>query len=527
MKPNELNLNILLLDDQPEVKKTLGYTILDIGMSKTKTLDQPWRISLGNDEVNIFCDLIEDPDQAEAILRTSEDNEDLKNRDVILLDNDWHHRGRSEKFGLETLQKNRWRRGMGPFLAIFTAAASYEPEFVYEALSLGADALISKVEKTHLLNVLVAAVERKRTRTELEKMRKMGGLVGQADPGLISKSEAMKRTLQEAAFIAPWSREPVLLLGDIGTGKTRLARAIHDCSPRAKGPFVTLDPSQVAESLLQSELFGVERGAFTNALPRKGVLEIAEGGTLFVDELQNMPNEMQEALLTIIEGRPFRKVGDAKERNVDARFIFATNSNPQRLVDEGSLRKDFLSRISMHTVQLPNLNQRTDDIPQLAQEFVNEFYSDNLPGASRPQLTEGAIERLRRADWPYNIRSLRNTIRRTLTRIPDKQSIEADDLIVEEKEGPSSVSQEDVKQILEVAPRAGSQRAVFDCLLERMSESVPYDRLRSIIGEESPKDTAGNNLTTVVSRLRTRLQTRGFDIIQDSAGKGYRLVRVA
>jgi len=525
MAENKLSLNILLLDDDPEVQTTLGNTILDIGMSKSKVEEQPWRISLGQDEVDVFCKLIENPDEAENALRPIDDAKGLEDVDVILLDNDWHRRGRSARFGLETLKANGWRRGRGPFLAIFTAAATYEPEFVYQALSLGADALISKVEKTHLLNVLVAAVERKRNRIELQKLRKIAGLLPEYDPGLLSKSPVMNQALQDAAFVAIWSKEPVLILGEIGTGKTRLAKAIHKASPRAQGEFVSLDPRQVAESLIQSELFGVERGAFTNALPRKGMIETADHGTLFIDELQNMPKEMQQALLRVIEGLPFHKVGDTRERSVDVRFIFATNVDPKHLVKSESLRDDLLSRISMHIVRLPRLSDRSEDIPQLAEEFAREFYAENLPNSHPPEFSAAAIERLLHADWPYNVRSLRNTIRRTIVRVPGKQVIEAEDLIIEDGDESSPVTQDDVKQVLEVAPRAGSQRAVFDCLLEKMSESVPYESLRKSIGDESLGDSAGNNLTTIVSRLRTRLQSRGFDIVPDS--KGYKLVKVA
>jgi len=525
MEDKKIDLNILLLDDDSAVLDQLGIMILEIGMASSRKLDQPWRIKLGDQQVEVFCKFIGDPDDAQRVFNKGSRKQEFADVDVILLDNDWETKGRDRRFGLDILRSNEWRRGWGPFLALFTASRTYEPKFVYEALSLGADALINKEEKTHLLNVLVAAVERKQARIEFEKIQKLGGLLTEGDRGLISNSEAMKRTLQEAAFVAPWSKESVLLLGDIGTGKTRLSRAIHQCSPRAKGPFITLDPRQVAESLLQSELFGVERGAFTNALARKGVLEMADGGTLFIDELQNMPMEMQEALLNIIEGRPFRKVGDAREKKVDVRFIFASNADPEELVKQGSLRKDFLSRIATHTIKLPRLRDRGEDIPQLAKEFVNEFYSDNLPGSRPPDLSTTAIEALQHSDWPYNVRSLRNTMRRTLARMPAKDIVEREDLVLEEVDTPSPVNQDDVKQILEVAPRAGSQRVVLDCLLQRMSKPVPYEGLNELIGEASSKDKAGNNLSTVVSRLRTRLHTRGFDIVQDR--NGYMLVKVA
>jgi DNA-binding NtrC family response regulator len=291
---------------------------------------------------------------------------------------------------------------------------------------------------------------------------------------------------------------------------------------------MTLEPSQVSETLLQSELFGVERGAFTNALPRKGVLEMADGGTLFIDELQNMQEGMQQALLNVIDGQPFRKVGDAREKKVDIRFIFASNVDPKMLVNKEGLRGDFYSRIAMHILELPTLRDRLEDIEHLAQGFINEFYTDNLPGKTPPTLTEQAVAKLQQAEWPYNVRNLRNSIRRALIRVGDKPVLDAGDLAIEDKPIASPLERDDIRHILEVAPRAGSQRDVFKYLLEQMPEAVSYERLHHVIGEQiTPESSASNNLMTIISRLRGRLQARGFDIIQDAARKGYKLVKVA
>jgi DNA-binding NtrC family response regulator len=523
-----LDLRILLMDDDPLVFDALGHDILGLGLSKTKRREQPWTIQLGSEEVNVYCEPISDPTAAEQIFQAQPSGAPFKDIDIILLDNDWETAGRKDRFGLDLLKKSGWKRNRGPFVAVYTAAATFEPAFVYEALSVGADALIRKQEKIHLLNVLVAASEHKRARLEMESVRKQSGLLVEVDPGLASRSSAMKRTLEKAALLAPWSKEPVLIVGDIGTGKTRLAKAIHKCSPRASGPFVTLEPGDLSENLLQSELFGVERGAFTGAVARKGLLEEADGGTLFIDELQNMPIEMQVALRNTIEGRPYRRVGDTKEKKANIRFIFASNAHLDLLVQQGALKEDFYSRIQMHMLQMPSLQDRLEDIPQLAVEFASEFYTENLPGRTPPDFSDEALLRLKHADWPYNIRSLRNVIRRTLAHSPGAEHIRASDLIFEGSQEPQPFTQDDVSVVLELAPKAGSQRLVFERLLERLPAVVSYEELHDLIGTSAGSDAAAaGNLMTIMSRLRTRLQSRGFDIRQDSEKKGYVLVKVA
>ena len=192
---------------------------------------QPWTVKLGREEVDIHCKFINTSEEAENIFKSPNVDIYLGDFDIILLDNDWGEIGREITFGLDLLKYSQSRRSRGPFIAIFTAASSFNPQFVSDALSAGADALIDKRELTHLLNVLVAAMERKRSRMELEQVRKLAGILVESDPALVSRSPTMQKALQEAALLAPFRKEPILIVGEVGTGKTRIAKAIHGCSP--------------------------------------------------------------------------------------------------------------------------------------------------------------------------------------------------------------------------------------------------------------------------------------------------------
>jgi len=512
-------IDILLFDDDAipvclEIRQRLGAKPLS---------DSLWEVSIGYEQVLVNCTSISNPAEAEKEFLNA--GARLAAADVILLDNAWEHAQRPVDFGLKLLEQAKWYRGRGPLLAIYTVAPEREPDFIGRALRHGADALISKGEKIHLLNLLVAALDRKRRRFEEERLRKLAGVLGDADPELLSGSPVMQRMLQDAALIAPFRNETVVLLGEVGTGKSRVARVLHKSSTRALAEFVTLDPGHHSDTLFHAELFGAEKGAYTDARTRKGILESAEGGTVFVDELENMSHKMQESLLRVIEERVYFRTGDPRERKLDVRFFFATNRDPKELIRAGTLREDFFSRINENTLQIPPLRERLEDIPRLAELFVAEFYKENLPGATLPTVTADAIERLRQTSWSDNIRGLRNTIRRSLVRLPAGQDLHAGNLILSQQPDiVTALGVRDIGSLLGLAPRAGSQRAVFDRLVERIPDVVPYFELNRAL-ELPESDAASEPLMVAVSRLRSRLKQGGFDIRQDRAKKGYLLVR--
>ncbi len=205
----------------------------------------------------------------------------------------------------------------------------------------------------------------------------------------------------------------ILLLGESGSGKGLFAHYIHQTGNRAEAPFIDVDCSTIPETLLESELFGYEPGAFTDAKERKeGLIELANSGTLFLDEISGLPITLQGKLLKVIEEKSFRKLGGQKEIEVDTRVIVATNTNLKEAVAKGKFREDLYFRISTFIIELPPLRQRKEDIPALAKHFFNEIRNELHKDVD--DINTAALDALVRYNWPGNIRELRNTIERAI-----------------------------------------------------------------------------------------------------------------
>jgi transcriptional regulator with PAS, ATPase and Fis domain len=215
------------------------------------------------------------------------------------------------------------------------------------------------------------------------------------------------RVVEQAAPTAA----SVLIWGESGTGKELIAQTIHELSPRASFPFVAMNCAAIPETLLESEIFGHEKGAFTGAHDRRtGVFELAHRGTLFLDEIAEMQPATQVKLLRVLQERTFRRLGGRQEQSVDVRVIAATNVDPAEAVRKGKLREDLYYRLNVFAVELPPLRGRRDDIPLLVQTFLNEFNVRN--GKSVRAVDQEAMYILERYPWPGNIRELRNVIER-------------------------------------------------------------------------------------------------------------------
>jgi len=226
--------------------------------------------------------------------------------------------------------------------------------------------------------------------------------------GLVGRSAAFMAALSALQRVAQ-SQLPVLLLGESGTGKELFARAVHESSARAHGPFVVVDCSGLTETLFESELFGYERGAFTGAVARKqGLVETAHGGTLFLDEIGDVPLGMQVKLLRLIETGSYRRVGGIEARHADFRLVAATHKPLAQMVADGRFRQDLYYRISAYPIPLPALRERRDDIPLLVESFLQRAARDGRALSVTPQ----ALQRLQAHDWPGNIRELRNVLER-------------------------------------------------------------------------------------------------------------------
>ena len=230
--------------------------------------------------------------------------------------------------------------------------------------------------------------------------------------GIVGQSPAIRETLKQVKTVASTS-STVLLLGETGTGKELIARAIHDCGQRKEGPLVKFSCAAIPTGLLESELFGHERGAFTGAVAQKtGRLEIADHGTLFLDEVGDLPLELQPKLLRVMQEREFERLGSTRTTRVDVRFVAATHRDLESMVVQNQFRSDLFYRLNVFPINLPALRDRPDDIPLLARHFVQQFSQrmnktiETIPGE--------VMEALTRYTWPGNIRELQNLIERAM-----------------------------------------------------------------------------------------------------------------
>jgi two-component system response regulator AtoC len=242
---------------------------------------------------------------------------------------------------------------------------------------------------------------------------------------LISKSSTMQKVFDLAHTIAK-SNSNILILGESGTGKELLARAIHNESLRAAGSFIPVSCVALTETLLESELFGHEKGAFTDAIAqKKGKFELADGGTIFLDEIGDISPKLQLSLLRVLQEKEFTRVGGTKSITVDVRIIAATNRDLKKAVDEGKFRDDLYYRLNVIAIELPPLREHKEDIPLLAHHFIEKFNIEM--GGKIERIAEEALERLIEYDWPGNVRELENVIERVMV-ITKGTLIKAEDL---------------------------------------------------------------------------------------------------
>jgi len=292
-------------------------------------------------------------------------------------------------------------------IVVVTGNASVDS--AVEALRFGAMDYLTKPVDAGRLRAALANVARTRAlkheiatlRAALLEIGRFGTVVG--------SSSAMMSVYDLVTRAAP-TEVPVLIIGESGTGKEEVAKALHDLSHRRARPFVAVNSGAIAPGLIESELFGHERGSFTGAVKeRRGFFEQASGGTLFLDEVTEMPLEQQVNLLRVLETGRVRRVGSETTIPVDVRLIAATNRNPAQAVDEGVLRQDLYFRLNVFPILLPPLRERDEDVTLLANHFLADF---NKKEGTRKRFTPAALARLRTCAWPGNVRELRNVIQR-------------------------------------------------------------------------------------------------------------------
>ena len=313
--------------------------------------------------------------------------------------------------------------GLSSKVAVVVLTAMGSIQLAVEAMKLGAyDFLQKPVDATRLRTILANATRQRETAIELEVARRRlreTGVLG----AMVGSSKPMREIFGLIEQIAP-SNVSVLITGESGTGKELVARTLHDLSPRKSRPFVAVNCAAIPETLIESEIFGHEKGAFTGAAERRaGCFELASGGTLLLDEIGEMPSGTQAKLLRVLEERKLRRLGARTEQEVDVRVLAATNRDPSQTVVLGQLRPDLYYRLNVFNIHMPPLRKHIEDLPAMTEamlEQMNQKHGRKVSGVAASML-----ERLMAYDWPGNGRELRNTIERAVILCTDGAPLDA------------------------------------------------------------------------------------------------------
>jgi DNA-binding NtrC family response regulator len=303
-------------------------------------------------------------------------------------------------------------------VTIIVIAGHGSIEDAVQAIRLGASDFLTKPLNTAQLRLVIDRALRERTlQDELAQLR--AGLQKQFSfQNILSKNQRMHAIFELISTVAH-TNSTVLIEGETGTGKEQVARAIHATATERSGPFVAINCAALPETLLESELFGHEKGSFTSAVgQRKGRFEMAEGGTIFLDEIGDMPASMQAKLLRVLQERCFERVGGTETIRVDVRVITASNRSLRQLVKDGKFREDLYYRLNVIKIDLPPLRDRREDVPLLATHFTQKYAR---PGESPKQIAPDAMELLVSHSWPGNIRELENAMERACVTCRDQQ----------------------------------------------------------------------------------------------------------
>ena len=310
--------------------------------------------------------------------------------------------------GIELLRRLREKSANPPEVIMLTGQATVESAI--EAMKLGAYDYLTKPYRITELAILVdQASEKQKLKIDNQRLRAQIQRGKPVLPEIVAESPQMKEVLRLVQRVAN-SDTTVFITGESGTGKELIAQAIHRLSPRVEKSFIDLNCAALQDTLLESELFGHEAGAFSGARARKlGLFEMADDGTLFLDEVMEMPAQLQSKLLRALETRTFFRVGGVKKVSVNVRMVAATNRNPEEAIAEGIFRTDLLYRINSFQIHIPPLRHRREDIEPLARHLLHKIAGNNAP-----ELAPSAVEALVEFDWTGNVRQLRNCLERAV-----------------------------------------------------------------------------------------------------------------
>jgi len=395
--------------------------------------------------------------------------------------------------GLDFLERAHAAR---PGLPIVMMTAFGSVETAVEAMKKGAaDFVLKPFSLDHLTAVVGKALEFQALRDENRRLKDALGGRYQLH-NMIGSSKIMEEVFQMVLRAAP-TKATVLLEGESGVGKDMIARAIHYHSPRRDKPFVKINCTAIPENLMESELFGYEKGAFTGAsLAKPGKFEQADTGTVFLDEIGDVTPGVQVKLLRILQEREFERLGSNKTRHIDVRVIAATNVDLRKALEQGTFREDLFYRLNVLPIRIPSLRQRREDIPSLAVHFIRKHAAEL--GASELELTPDALEKLTAHSWPGNVRELENVMERSLV-LAGGERLHAADVRIDS------------------APRAKSAGGDPGFLpdgmtLDQYEESIIREAMRRAQGNKS---MAARLLGLTRNALRYRLGQMGMDAGSD------------
>src|ERR1039457_3470155 len=374
--------------------------------------------------------------------------------------------------GMDGMDLHARLHEIDPDLMVIIMTGYATVETAVQGLKKGAwDYIVKPVDPDELIHLVTKAIEHRGTRREVVRLREnMQEIFPKTE--LVGRSPAMKRVAELVEMVAP-SDATVLITGESGTGKEVVARAIHSNSPRRHMPMVVIHCGALTETLLESELFGHERGAFTGAqFLRKGKFEIADGGTVFLDEIGDISLKTQTDLLRVLQEREIVRVGGNQTIHVDFRVVAATNKNLELLIEEGKFRPDLFYRLNVFHIELPPLRERREDIPPLVNHFVQKFSL-----AMNKKITcvsPAAMNLLQQYPWPGNVRELENAVERAMV-VAQEPELREQDFTLKTRNGNSvtgSRSLEDVEKdhILRVLENCGGNHT-------RTAEVLGIDRV--------------------------------------------------
>ena len=378
--------------------------------------------------------------------------------------------------GTDGIELQRRLREIDPELIVIIITGYASVETAVQALKNGAYDYVTKpFDPDDIAHVVRNAIEQRRTRQENVRLRETVAEIAHP-PELLGQSTAMQRIFKAIETVGP-TDATVLVAGESGTGKELVARAVHAASPRRFHPLVVIHCGALTETLLESELFGHERGAFTGAQYRKkGKFEIAEGGTVFLDEIGDISLKTQTDLLRVLQEHEITRVGGNQPISVDFRCVAATNRDLEKLVEEGRFRPDLYYRLNVFRIELPPLRSRREDIPLLADHFLRHFSQAMNKRVTR--LTPEAMQLLQDYDWPGNVRELENAVERAMV-VAQEPELRAEDFPLKQRHTEPARTLEEIERayILRVLEECGQNQTKAASVLD-IDRVTLYNKLK-------------------------------------------------